>query len=120
MVLIKNGRKVVDSEIALDILYFLCSFKLDATNRLNQVTKDEQNHQKPDFASKVSKVRVLNRGQLYAGGRRNNTTANLSQAAKGHSLQNYPPTASAISVFALGPSQSMPPITRQISLPSLS
>jgi hypothetical protein len=45
-----------DSKIALDILYYLCSIELAAMISPNQVIKDEQNHQKTDF---VSKVRVL-------------------------------------------------------------
>jgi hypothetical protein len=50
------------SEIVLDILYHLCSFTLAVMTSPNQVIKDEQNQQKPNFVTKVSKVRVLKRG----------------------------------------------------------
>ena len=38
-----------DSEIVLDILYYLCSIKLVAIANPNRAIKDEQNRQKPDF-----------------------------------------------------------------------
>lgn len=51
---------------------------------------------------------------------RRSGTPGRARGDKGLDACPYPPVTSAISVFARGPSQSMPPITRQISLPSLS
>jgi hypothetical protein len=53
--------RFAESEIALDILYYLCSVKLAAMTRLNPVTKDEQNDQKARFRVKSVKSQSVER-----------------------------------------------------------